>query len=137
MAFRFDTGRAVGDESVMAFPSAGRYLAGILNSRLVRFVISQAAGDKTEYTWEDFAGLPVYMPDLDVPEDLARHDRMERLVKKRMDLERQLLCATAGPERWALEKKIQANEKQIDTLACELYGLTDAEIAVVEEATVR
>ena len=40
--FLSDTGRAIGDETTMAIPSAGLYLPGILNSRLFAFVFDQS-----------------------------------------------------------------------------------------------
>jgi hypothetical protein len=33
------------------------------------------------------------------------------------------------------ERQIEATDGQIDQLVCELYGLSDKEIAIVEEAT--
>lgn len=39
--------------------------------------------------------------------------------------------------RIVLEWQIEATNRQIDRLVYELYGLTDEEIAIVEEATAR
>jgi len=36
-----------------------------------------------------------------------------------------------------LRKAIDATDRQIDQFVCELYGLTDEEIKIVEEATQR
>jgi len=38
-------------------------------------------------------------------------------------------------DRTALENQIAATDRQIDRLVYELYGLTEAEIKIVEEAT--
>lgn len=38
-------------------------------------------------------------------------------------------------KRQALERQIAATDRQIDQLVYELYGLTDQEIRIVEEAT--
>ena len=84
LAFLSDAGRAVGDETTTAIPSAGLYLPGILNSRLIAFVfdhsLRQAARDRQLFSWDDLKNLPVFTPDFDRPEDRARHDRMENLV---------------------------------------------------------
>lgn len=40
-------------------------------------------------------------------------------------------------ERTVIGHQISATDRQIDNLAYELYGLTDKEIAIVEEATAR
>lgn len=44
------------------------------------------------------------------------------------------------PQRWTenradLERRIEATDREIDRLVYDLYGLTDEEIALVEEAT--
>jgi hypothetical protein len=38
-------------------------------------------------------------------------------------------------ERTVIERRFEAIDREIDRLVCELYGLTDDEIAVVEAAT--
>jgi len=136
-AFLSDTGRAIGDETTMAIPSAGLYLPGILNSRLFVFVFDQsirkAAPDRQWFSWDDLKNLPVYTPDFDRPEDRARHDRVEKLVQRRIDLGKSCRAARSDPEHEALVKKIHATDRQIDTLVYDLYGLTADEIAVIEE----
>jgi hypothetical protein len=136
-AFMSDAGRAIGDETTMAIPSAGLYLPGILNSRLIAFMfensVRQAIPDRQWFSWDDLRNLPVYTPDFDRPEDLARHDRMEKLVRRRVDLEKSCRAVKGDPERGALQKKIRETDRQIDMLVYDLYGLTPEEIAVVEE----
>ena len=41
----------------------------------------------------------------------------------------------AAHERTALARQIEATDREIDALVYELYGLTDEEIRIVEEAT--
>ncbi len=38
-------------------------------------------------------------------------------------------------ERTVIERQIEATDREIDRLVYELYGLTDDEIKIVEEAT--
>jgi hypothetical protein len=136
LAFLSDTGRGIGDEETNAIPSAGLFLVGILNSRLIAFVFDhsarQSAIDLKLFTWDDLKKLPIYTPDFDRPEDLARHDRMETLVGRTLDLEKNRRAAKSDPERERLQKKILITDQQIDALVYELYGLTAEEIAVVE-----
>lgn len=134
--FRFDTGRGVGDETMLALPSAGLYLAGILNSRLMAFIFGKSVrqpGPDKKCSWEDLRELPIRIPDLDNAEDQARYVRLEKIVQKRMESEKNFLNAATDPERDALQKKIRAMDRQIDGLVYELYGLTAEEIAVIEE----
>jgi hypothetical protein len=134
--FRFDTGRGIGDETLLAIPSAGLYLAGILNSRLMEFVLEHTARQllpkKKILSWDDLGQLPVYTPDLDCPEDRARHDRVEQFVRRKIDLEKNFRNTTTDSERESLQKKIRAAGAKIDILVYDLYGLNPEEIAVVE-----
>jgi hypothetical protein len=52
-----------------------------------------------------------------------------------LQLHRLLVAARTGHERTALERQIEATDGQIDRLVCELYGLTEEEIEIVEEAS--
>lgn len=45
--------------------------------------------------------------------------------------------ATTALDKTGPERQIATVDRQLDQLAYELYGLTDAEIALVEEATAR
>jgi SAM-dependent methyltransferase len=140
-AFLFDTGRAIGDETTMAIPSAGLYLPGVLNSRLFAFVFDQAvrkaAPDRLWFSWDDIKNLPVYTPDFDRPEDHVRHDRVEKLVQRRIDLGKSCRAAFTDQERGIVQKKIHVTDQQIDRLVYDLYGLTPEEIAVIEESVGR
>ncbi|MCY2951837.1 MAG: hypothetical protein NTU53_07650 [Planctomycetota bacterium] len=48
----------------------------------------------------------------------------------------QSLAATQAPaDKESLQRQISATDKQIDQLVYQLYGLTEDEIRIVEEAT--
>jgi hypothetical protein len=57
------------------------------------------------------------------------------LVDRMLDLHKQLAAAKAEHERTMLQRQIEATDRQIDALVYELYGLTEEEIGIVEEAT--
>ena len=92
----------------------------------------QSAWDKKKFTWDDLRNLPIYTPDFDRPEDRARHDRMEKLVRRGIDREKSCRSAKNDPERGTLQEKIRATDRQIDALVYQLYGLTAEEIEIVE-----
>ena len=46
-----------------------------------------------------------------------------------------MLSAKTDHEKTVLERQIAATDRQIDELVYELYGLTDEETKIVEEAT--
>jgi Type I restriction enzyme R protein N terminus (HSDR_N) len=64
----------------------------------------------------------------------TRQDKMVTLVKHMPDLHKLLKIATTPDNTTRLQRQIDATDKQIDQLVYELYGLTDEEIRIVEEA---
>jgi hypothetical protein len=65
--------------------------------------------------------------------DVARHDRMVELVAVQLDLHK-LASAGTDHDKTLLARQIEATDRQIDRLVYELYGLTEDEIRIVEEA---
>jgi len=58
--------------------------------------------------------------------------RMVSLMEKMLFLHKQLLETDTSHEKTALLRRIEATDGQIDALVCELYGLTEEEIRIVE-----
>ena len=54
-----------------------------------------------------------------------------------LELNRKLQAARVPDEKVMIQRQIDATDRQIDMLVYELYGLTDAEIAIVEDATAK
>jgi hypothetical protein len=67
---------------------------------------------------------------------VARHDRIVGLVERTLELHERLAEAKIQREKTVIQHQIDATDRQIDRLVYELYGLSDEEIAIVEEATV-
>jgi hypothetical protein len=57
---------------------------------------------------------------------------MFSLVERMLKLHKDLSKARTAPDKTAIERQIAATDKQIDALVYELYGLTEAEIRIVE-----
>jgi hypothetical protein len=83
---------------------------------------------------DELAWLPIPTTDLSSPNDQVGHDRMVEMVDSMLDLHRRLVKAKTANDRTFLQRRIQSTDRQIDRLVYELYGLTDEEIAIVEEA---
>jgi len=115
-----------------------RYVLGILNSRLTaalwigRFYDQQQTFPKIKGTY--LKELPIRQIDFARETDQRRHERMVALVKQMLDLYKQLKEAKTPHERKAGQRQIEATDRQIDHLVYELYGLTEQEIRIVEEA---
>ena len=52
-----------------------------------------------------------------------------------LSLHKQLPAAKTGQDKTAIQRQIDATDREIDRLVYELYGLTEDEIKIVEEAT--
>jgi hypothetical protein len=112
------------------------FLLGILNSKLLRALWVGRFYDQRQ-TFPKIKGtylkeLPIAFPDLKNPADKAQHDRLVGLVDKLLGLMPKLRAATAESEKAILQNAVTATDQQIDALVYELYGLTDAEIKLVE-----
>ncbi|MDF0592298.1 N-6 DNA methylase [Methanotrichaceae archaeon M04Ac] len=115
-----------------------KYILGILNSKLTDFAYSTMNPEKGEALAQvkkrHVEKLPIRTIDFSDPEDVARHDKMVALVERMLDLHRRLSESKTGHEKTLLSRQIEATDGQIDSLVYELYGLSEEEVAIVEEA---
>ncbi len=68
------------------------------------------------------------------PTEKSKHDEIVRLVEEMLEVQKQNQQAEAGEEdaRFALQKRIQAVDEEIDARVYRLYGLSPEEINIVE-----
>ena len=66
------------------------------------------------------------------PDYVARNNYMALLVEQMLALHKQHPLVRTPHEQTALERQIEATDRQIDALVYELYGLTEEEIAIVD-----
>ena len=115
------------------------YVLGLLNSKLLdwylKYVSSSFRGGYYSYNRQYIEQLPICTIDFSGPTAKARHDRMVELVETMLKLHKQLAVAKTSHEKTAIQRQIDATDKQIDQLVYELYGLTEEEIKIVEEAS--
>ena len=78
--------------------------------------------------------IPIRTIDFDDPTDKARHDRLVAMVENMLVWHQQLAATRTPQEKAVLERQIAATDGMIDRLVYELYGLTEAEIKLVEGA---
>jgi hypothetical protein len=116
------------------------YLLGIANSRLITWygglMLPNFGKDIfPKLNPQDIKDLPIHVVDFSTAADKARHDKVVEMVKKMLEMHGQLTGARTEQERTMLQRRIEATDAQIDRLVYELYGLTEEEIRVVEEAS--
>ncbi|MDW7680141.1 MAG: TaqI-like C-terminal specificity domain-containing protein, partial [bacterium] len=115
-----------------------KYLLGLINSSLMNFYyVTYLKSTKkvfSEIQARQLSQLPINIINFADPADVARHDLMVSLVEKMLSLQKELAAAKIKLEKNIFQRQIVATDRQIDQLVYQLYGLTDEEIKIVEEA---
>jgi hypothetical protein len=115
---------------------ASHYLLGLLNSSvtnyLYRALLPKLRGDFYEPSFVFMKNFPIRNIDETNPADRERHDRMVGLVEQMLGLHARRAAAHTPHEVDLLTRQIEATDRAINALVYELYGLTDAEICIVE-----
>ena len=118
------------------------YLLGILNSRLFWFAISnlsipfgiRAGKYRYRLIYQYMEKVPIRPINAENPADKSRRDQVAQLAEQMVVLHQRQGAARTPQEKTALERQIAATDTQLDKLVYDLYGLTEAEIAVVSQA---
>ena len=113
----------------------GRYLLGVLNSRLMTYYF-QRISSRFQNGWYAYEpryvrSLPIRPIDFANPADVAKHDKMVSLVETMLNLHKRLPEAKTPGDKSLIERQITATDNAIDRLVFDLYELSDEEIAVV------
>jgi len=134
----FFTGGVAGGYGILVLPEHSReYILGLLNSKLLEWMIRHSAtqmrGGYYSYESRFIRNLPIRVINFSGSADKSRHDKMVDLVKKMLDLHKQLALVKTPDEKTRIQRQIDAIDQQIDGLVYEIYGLTEKEIQIVEE----
>ncbi len=74
--------------------------------------------------------IPLPVIDFTTQADRTRHDRIVSLVDRMLSLHKQ---SPRTPQlKEMIQREIESTDQAIDTLVYQLYGLTEAEIKIVE-----
>ena len=115
------------------------YLLGLLNSRLLFWRLASISnkfrGGWITCTKQYFGTLPIRTRRGTDSRENALREEVDHLVQCMLDLHKQLAASKAPTDKTAIQRQIDATDRQIDQLVYELYALTDDEIGIVEEAT--
>ena len=79
--------------------------------------------------------MPIPSLDLNNPKHIRDHTRLVSFVETMIALNAKLITTKSGDSCRTIERLIEATDTKIDRLVYELYGLTEDEIRIVEEAT--
>jgi hypothetical protein len=138
---------------VEGYSLSSLYVLGLLNSRLLfqhLLVIGTTLQSGYVRFWTQFIkNLPIRIINFSDPAEKAAHDKMVSLVERMLSLHKQsartpslaeaassrhrLLRRPETPqEKEMLQREIESTDQAIDSLVYQLYGLTEAEIKIVE-----
>jgi hypothetical protein len=119
--------------------SSSPYLLGILNSRLIWFIIRQTIppirGEYRRLYGSRFETIPVFVPDFDDPGELSRHNSLEALVGRLLLLRKRSAETNDIRAKTLYQQQITELDRLIDGIVYELYRLTPEEIMIVEKDT--
>lgn len=136
--FTFDTNLHYANQKCFIIPLNDHFLLGILNSKLNHFLfeylLPKLRGGFYEPSSVFFKDFPIRTIDPSNPDDVARHDRIVALVERILDLNTKVGGVREAHARELLMRQIEAIDAGIDKEVYELYGLTEDEIRIVEEA---
>jgi hypothetical protein len=115
------------------------YLLGLLNSRLLSYQLRTVCPAKLS-GYIRFSSS--YLTSAPIPDrgacgssENGIYKHIVELVHRMLSLHTQLRSTKTGHDKTLLQRQIAATDREIDRLVYELYGLTDEEIKIVEEAT--
>jgi hypothetical protein len=115
---------------------AYQYVLGLLNSKLLDFFLksfsSRFSGGYYAYNRQYIEQLPICPIDFSDHADEERHNKMMALVDSMLGLHKQLAAAKSNAQVGIVQRQIHATDRQIDHLAYQLYGLSEEEVALIE-----
>ncbi len=113
------------------------FILGILNSKLASFyfatrIIDYSLGGGLIHATPGSQGkIPIPLIKKD---DMFNHNKMVKFVERMLDLHKKLNESKVPDEKTKIQRQIDTTDRQIDNLVYDLYGLTDDEIAIVENS---
>ena len=114
------------------------YLCGLLNSSLLQFflrcVSSPFHGGYIAANRQFLERLPIYPINFRDRRDRDRYDQIEDLAKRMQTLHKQISSIKNPHDMDTLQRQIDGAQRQINEIVYLLYGLSDKEIQIVEEA---
>ncbi len=136
--FHLDKGGTWIRNTAYCLDSQDPFLLAVLNSRLLWFCVARVSipfGTRAgEYRYRMFTQYVENLP-IVAEVEKKRRDEFARLAESMLSLHAAEAAAAHPQEKEQLRRRIEATDRQIDQLVYQLYGLTDEEIKIVEEAT--
>jgi len=114
------------------------YVLELANSRLLFWYLRQISnrfrGGWITCTKQYFGQLPIRLPDSETAAQRTACQGLSDLVRERIRLSADGVSALAPDARMRRDSDVATIERQIDHAVYELYGLSQADVALVERA---
>jgi hypothetical protein len=108
----------------------------LLNSRLLGWVMKKVSttfhGGYFAANKQFLVQLPIRAIVSNVRKDKIAHDKMVALVDSMQTLHTRLSAAKSELQKTVIQRQLNATDAEIDRLVYDLYGLTEEEIAIIE-----
>ncbi len=136
-AFALDLNGYYGNDNNQLIISSDHYLLGLLNSRLMRFILQHVC-DKVQGGFYRLKiiyieQLPIRTIDFNKPSEKAIHDKLVSLVDSMLDLHKKKVALPPSAQRDKVEREIAVTDEKMDEIVFGLYGITDEERKVIKE----
>jgi type I restriction-modification system DNA methylase subunit len=114
-----------------------KYLAGIMNSRLMSFLYpfvsnKMVATSFPRLSVRDVKKLPICTIDFNNPSEKAIHDKIVFLVDLMLELHKKKNSLPPSAEREKVEREIAVTDEKMDEIVYGLYGVTEEERKLIE-----
>lgn len=112
------------------------YITGLLNSKALWKWFKHNAKRRggLEINGNVLGRAPIHVIDFSNTVEIAKYKEICKMVSFMQSSMQRVALLRTEHERIALQRQIEATDRQIDKLVYELYGLTDEEIAIVESS---
>ena len=112
------------------------YVLGVMNSKVIDFLYTVMNPEKGEALAQvkkhHIENLLIKPIDFTDAKDKSIYEQIIKMVHMMLELNKQLPIAKTPHEKDSIQRQITATDIQIDQLVCELYGLTEEEIRIVQ-----
>ncbi len=113
------------------------YILALLNSSLLTYYLTRIStpfrGGFYSCNKQYLSQLPLKLLNLSNPVEKSKHDELVILADKMRNLNKELQKTSENTDKWySLKKEVEQTDKLIDEIVYELYGLTEKEIAIIE-----
>ncbi|MBB1073410.1 Eco57I restriction-modification methylase domain-containing protein [Rhodoferax sp. 4810] len=127
------------NQKCFIIPVPDKYLLAILNSKVTHFlfhaILPKLRGDFFEPSYVYFKDFSVPQLDLANETQQATRQQLVALVNEILQCKQEYASTLLDYRHTQLEMEIAALDQAIDTLVYALYGLNEAEIALIENTT--